>query len=380
MLPNTLRNRCFLALFNFITHYLFASLALLGLLPLVASKKRNRLATTNLMTIYSIFCSILFTGLYVWVIVSLMKDPQVNMIFSGVGRITWTILQLCSLLLVSSFYVLGLLNRGRMRDFYNNMLSRYKGFHHFYSGNHFGMTPLSCDNVDSDEEVSLVYMRIMRVFWVHGSVVLCMIGVSQRVASGGDVSLIKFLSFLLIPYFVKSLTSTFLYISGARCSFMFYKLDLKLRETREELRKLAKANKRPFEKMSRFCEISDLVDELARCYGNINETGNELMKMYSVQMGLILTFSVVIMLHGLFTQFQIIAKGLNYGLPLDLWLVGFNILFMLLTILEILLVVHINVCCHTGSVRVGKTIQTLLYFEDLDIRLQHSVRLKYLEL
>lgn len=373
MLPRTFRNRCYLVIVNITMFYLFNALTIVGLLPIKRSKRKG-IVNVRWVTIYSIVCCCLVTGLYLWVILSLIQDPNINSFFSGVGRITFSLLYFFSLTLIATFYIIAIRNRFRLQRFYDSTLKSYPRYAPFYTGK-FGPGVLTFEHVESEEELVFVYFRLfIKVVLIHFLVIFCILGVSERGSSVGGVSYFKFLGFFLLPYIVKSLTSSFMYLGGARSSFLLYKLSIKLKELRNELRELTRSKKSHYEKMSKYCEISDLIDELAMCYETINDTANELLSMNKFQIGMVLMFSVINTLHGMFSQYQVISYSISRILPLDIQLFAFNVLFIFFNILEILMVVNITDSCHMNSIRVGKTIQSLTYFVDLDIRLRRSVR------
>lgn len=373
MLAKTFRNRCLLFIANATVVYLFYSLTLLGLLPFVKPKdKKLGLATSPAMTFYCLFCGCLMTSLYTWIIVSLLSEAQE--FYSGAGNITFTILYLSSAFLIITFYVIAFLNRFKMRDYYNITIERYGKFTSFYA-TQLTTDLLSYEHIDGDAEFNFVYKKMfIKAVLVHNLVIYCVAEMSKRGHSIGHMNRYQFLGFFLLPHLVKSLTSSFLYMSGARLSYMYLKLDNKLRELRDELGDLTVATmKSRYEKMSRFCEISDLVDNLCKCYDYINETAVELIDLYSVQMWLVLTFSVINTLHGLFSQYQVVADAITNGKVLDTHFLIFNCLFVTFNLAEIMMVVNITDICHRGSAKIGKTIQSLIYFGDLDIRLRQSV-------
>lgn len=374
MLAKTVRNRFYLVLVNITITYLSHATFFLGLLPIWPINDFEAVINTRLLSAYCSLWALLIPGLFLCVTFSVAHDEHINSFFAGVGKITWNLLNLCSLVLIIAFYLIAFLNRFRLRDFYNKIIGKYKTYRGFYGGT-FRLGYLSFEHVEGEDELSFVYLRsFVKVILVHSLVILSIIGVSERGWTLGGVAFLKFFGFFFIPYYLSSLTTSILYLSGARSSFMYHKLDIKLQEILEDLRQLTRSDKSQFERMSRYCEMSDQLDNLAECYESVNETTTELIGLYKIQMLLVLMYNIIDTLHGMFTQYQVLAIAMELSIAPDPMLVCFNILFIFLTIVEILLVVNITDSCHRGSIRVGKTIQKLAYFEDLDIRLQQSVR------
>lgn len=373
MLQKTLGNRIILVLVNCALLYLFSTMTIIGLLPFFIDRARQRIRNHHLATSYSLFCGCLFTGLYTWVIVSQVVNQHVQFFYAGAGRVTWIILCLCSLLVIASFYSINLINRFRLCRFYNQTMENYQKFTAFYTGSiRFGV--IGFQNIEGEDELYQVYMRVFfKTGLVHGLVLLSIYGISVRASIVGGVDTINMATFYAMPYIIKSVTSSYLYLGAIRANFLFRKLDGKLKEIRSEMRDLTRSKKSRYEKMSRFCEMSDLIDQLSLCYEKISQTSKEQIAQYKLQICLVLLFSVINTLHGMFSQFLVIARAMSGDLTFDIQLFCYNLSFIFLNVLEILMLVNVTGACHRGSVRVGKTVQGMMYFEDLDSRLKQSV-------
>lgn len=126
--------------------------------------------------------------------------------------------------------------------------------------------------------------------------------------------------------------------------------------------------------MSKFCEISDLIDNLSLCYQLIIDFGQVIQELFRVQIVLVLTYSVISTLHEMFSMYQMMSGSAIQNTPLDQRLVIYNIAYIILNIAEIMLVVNISEIMFMGSLRVGKNVQSLMYVKEMDERLRQSVR------
>ena len=126
--------------------------------------------------------------------------------------------------------------------------------------------------------------------------------------------------------------------------------------------------------MTRHCEISDLIDDLARCYESLNDSINEQMDLHKFQMVVTLLFYVVNILHRMFLQYMLISQAAKASVPYDAETILITVSHITIGVLELILMVDVTDSCHNGSLRVGKTVQRLIYHRDLDIRLRQSVR------
>ena len=292
MLPRTKQNLLKLLLVNFSKHYLFKGMVLLGLMPLFQNR-HGEIVNNRYLTGYSILVGFLFSGLYVFSIYDLLSEPSVHSFYVGVPRVTLTIQCLVSLCSIFLFYSIALLNRREFSQFYNRMVAKYKTYGSFYKGR-FVVSTITCADVDSEEEMDSVYLPIfVKTIVVHFLTLFFIGAVSYRNWLSGKVPVYKYLAFFGLPYVVQSLTTSFLYLSAMGTSFKYRKMNDKLLEVRKQLRTLTQSKGSAFERMTRCCEVSDLIDELAQGYQSVNGTANELIQLYKFQMVFCLLFSLI---------------------------------------------------------------------------------------
>lgn len=381
MIRKTFANRCYLVVINLTIFYLFGCLRLLGLVVVARDGKTGVFSNSQPNSVYAFLFGIFLTGVFTWHIIALFGDPNLSHLYSGVGNITATILAMCSLSLVAAFYTLGFWNRGELLNFYNHTTAIYRGFTLFYDGK-FASTVMIAEHVDSEEELSHVYKRVFnKVILVNSVCLTCIIGMAMRAQDVCGVNAIHLAGFHLIPYLFKSLTSSMMYLGICRTSFLFRKLNMKLLGIRDGLRELTSAERRKtqFEKMSQFCRVSDQIDELGVCFENVNGTAIQMTNMYKYHLILVLSYSIIVALHELFIQYQAVSRSMRGDHQLDLRLLLFSVSYIIFNIVELFLVVNITDSCHAGSLRVGKTLQSLLYFDNIDVRLKQSVRIPLLD-
>lgn len=373
MIRKTLRNRIYLVFMNITVIYLFSLLFIVGLTPVSGGNNRG-FTTTRRMSLYCLTCGCCALVFYIWQVVLVTTHPNSMIFYSGAGRVTLTAMIICAAVLIFTFYSVAFLNRFKLCKLFNHSTAIYRSFDLFYSGN-FGKMPLSYDSVDSEDELSFVYLRLFnKVFLVNLLIVSSILGISFRAQALADFNPLNCACFFLIPYMVKSLTSSFLYLGALRPSFLFHKMNLKLLEIRKELQETTKTNKTHFERMSKFCEISDLIDNLSLCYQLIIDFGQVIQELFRVQIVLVLTYSVISTLHEMFSMYQMMSGSAIQNTPLDQRLVIYNIAYIILNIAEIMLVVNISEIMFMGSLRVGKNVQSLMYVKEMDERLRQSVR------
>lgn len=375
MIPNTFLNRFKIILVNFTMFYLFGGLAFMGLIPVSMDRRNNQYELSLITSLYSFCSGCVSNSLYLWHIIILFTDPHLKNLYPGVGVTTATLLYLCSFLLMTSFYGLGFVNRAQLKDYYNRTKDLYNvGFSSFYGG-HFGKVQKSLKDMDSLEEIDNVYMRLFTKVVVVNSLILLSIGIMAiRAEIVTGVSAYHFALFHAIPYIVKSLCSSFLYLHGCGTDFMFFKMKLKLLTLREELKVLTEGSNSIYEKMSKFCHLSDVIDHLGVCFDNINGLAINLTSLFKVQIVLVLAHSIILTIHELFTQYQAISRSMRGLQAFDPLLLLFSIAYIILVVIEVFLIVNVTDAIHSGSLRIGKTLQSLLYFEDIDVRLKQSVR------
>lgn len=373
MLPRTKENLLKLCLVNFSKHYLYKGMVLLGLMPLFQNRQ-GVIVNNRFLTAYSILVACLFSGIYVFSIYDLQTEPSVQNFYVGVPRVTLTIQCLVSLCSIATFYSIAIWQRREFAQFYNRMVAKYQTYGCFYQGR-FVVSTITSADVDSENEMDSVYLPIfMKTIVVHFLTLGFIGAVSYRNWLSGKVPVYKYLSFFGLPYLVQSLTTSFLYLSATRTSFKYQKMNDKILQVRQQLRTLTQSKGSAFERMTRCCEISDLIDELAQCYQSVNETANELLQLYKSQMVCCLLYSLIHTLHRLFVLYLAVYITMINGTQFDGPLLAVNLTHVLLGIVELVLVINATELCHWGSVKVGRTVQSLIHFEHLDIRLRQSVR------
>lgn len=330
--------------------------------------------TNRWHSLHTIFCGLSLLTLYIWTDSYLFTDGK-QLIYSGAGSVTATALFLCSLVLITTFYTMTFVNRHELAEFYNSLRNAYQDYTTFYTGR-FRTVALTLDDLDSEKELHFVFLRLFfKAVLINGLNIGCSLGVAVRLNVVAGVNIYHFSCLLIVPYMVKSVTSSFLYLGSARISFLFYKIHKRLMALRDELHEFttSKTHKSAYEKMSKFCELSDEVDKLSRCFERINGSGKEITSFYKFQIILVLSYSVINTLHEMFTQYQIISSAVHDKDPLDVPLLLYSIFYTTLNIIEILLVVSITDSCHIGSARMGKTVQSLMFYHEMDNRLKQSV-------
>lgn len=370
MFPLTYRNRVLLMVANFTKATLFSGLFLFGLLPI--SVRNGRIVNTLLVTSYSVSVGLLFTAMFVYSLVTIVSDRSITSFYGTESMVTFALQGSFSVLIIGSFYSIAILNRFRLAAFYNRLKGDYASYQSFYKAS-FAIRTLSPENVDGEEELRCVYVRLFfKVIVVPLLASLCNLGVASLNHRKRNTPLLEYGSYLLMPYLVQTLTSSFMFFSAVRTSFLYRRMEEKLRSLGRELTHLSQ--KSPFERMTRCCEISDLVDDLARCYGSINDTMNDLIGLHRFQIVVTLVFLVINILHRMFLQYMVAGQAVKGTVPFDFPMLIVTVSNITLGIVELLLIVDVTDSCHSGSVRVGKTVQEMVYFRDLDIRLKQSVR------
>lgn len=372
MLPRTLANRLCLALVNFTKGFLFAGLLVLGLLPI--RRGRGVVTCSSFVTGYSVVAGLTYAGVYLANLYAFFTDEHLVSFFNNVSRVTMVLQALCSVLIICFFYAVAISYRFRFASYYTRLVGKYSTYRVFYGAN-FSVGRLTEQNVDGEEELYGVFMRIFaKTLVVPSLVVVCCLGVSLRNIAQAQLSVWQYMALLLMPYLVQSLTTSFLFYSGTRTAFLYKRMEEKLTAIQKELGQLSGPKVTSFEKMRRCCELSDLLDALARCYETLNESFRDLIDLHRFQILVTFLYSMVNAVHRLFVQYMVIYISIDNPALLDAILLAMNFSNITLGIVELLFLVHVTDSCHRGSLRLGQRVQRLLYYQDMDIRLQQSVR------
>ena len=372
MLPRTLTNRLCLALVNFTKGFLFAGLAVLGLLPI--RRGRGTVECTGFVTGYSIVAGLTYAGFYMQNLYAFLTDEHLVSFFNNVSRVTMVLQALCSVLIICFFYAIAISYRFRFASYYSRLVDKYSTYRVFYGAN-FSVGRLTEEDVDGEEELYGVFMRIFaKTLVVPSLVFVCCCGVSLRNIAQAQLSVWQYLGLLLMPYLVQSLTTSFLFYSGVRTAFLYKRMEQRLTTIQRELGQLSRPRVTPYERMRRCCELSDLLDDLARCYETLNDSFKDLIDLHRFQILVTFLYTMANSVHRLFVQYMVVYMSIDNTALLDPILLAMNFSNIALGIVELLFLVHVTDSCHTGSIKVGRRVQRLIYYQKMDIRLQQSVR------
>ena len=197
MLQKTFRSRFFLLVANLTKGTLLTGLLLFGLLPI--STKGGRITTSPYVTCYSIVAGLSYTGSYLYILYRLSDDPALKAFYGTVSGVTVVLQCTCSVLIIGSFYTIALLYRFRFAAFYNRIIEKYSTYGSFY-GASFAVGPLSPQDVDGEEELTSVYLRVFfKVVLVPCVASLCSLGVAVKNYEKRRTSILRYTGFLLMP-------------------------------------------------------------------------------------------------------------------------------------------------------------------------------------
>lgn len=145
----------------------------------------------------------------------------------------------------------------------------------------------------------------------------------------------------IIPYMIRSASSTFLYGTLLLTAFYMKTLNADVAHIAKEINLMTFHKdlkmQKPFFKMQRFCELSDQLDEILTIYTRITRIGQEYIEFVGIPWIASLGCDLIGVTYGIFAQYTYIVSTVFDGEPYDVLRVFTGAIFILVSAFEIYL-------------------------------------------
>lgn len=360
--------------------FVFAQMNLFGQFSYKVDYKAHRAFKSPYKLAYCVLAGITAVFMYLAVLDHLLSNTTLVGYYDGVSYYAIIVCDLSCLSLISTFYGFQVVKRQHLIDIFNDLDVAYKTFGLFYSVEKLNFNVRDLEIPENMREINHVYRPL---FWkgvvCHLTILLCLLDMSYLVALNyPNANLVMFQFYFCFPYTFQTATSSYMMLGLRKLSFLFSEMQRKLREIHEEVRDLTENREvSQFQKMKRFCELSDQVDSMALSFERITGLGMTFSDCYQVHFFLILIFNVANSLTMLFLLYMGVAHHVNGIRPIDFRITIAACLFIVLDLTEILFLVNSVEMAENMSNKVLKEVHLVNYWQKgFDCQLKRSVRKK----
>lgn len=357
--------------------YLLVLMKVLGLLNFSLDFKRWKAKACLPSLIYSLTVALAGLTFYLYCNLLFHSNPALEYFFWGVTYYTVSMTNFLATVLVIAFYAVQLWNRQATIAYLNRVQLDYATFGLFYDSN---LAFLRGDQYNERlmEEIDNVYVPIFqKVVLLNAAIVILLVLIAYFISLRFDFPAGHLIFYLAYPYYVQSVTSSFLHFGATKVSFMYKLINKKFQLMHDALKTTILDPKASHhDRMKLSCRFSDEIDEITRNVEKVYWIGVDLSTLYRVHMVFILSYMVFNSLYQLFFQYT----GISYfvqGLCSYEWRAPVcSISMVFLAVLEILLVINTIENAVKGSRRVAKNVHRMLCSQQhFDERLKQSVSL-----